>query len=107
MPDINFLILGGSAAIVGAIVQSSVGLGLGLVAAPIVALLFPSLMPGSMLVAACVLPLFTLTREVRHADLTGLGWAFGGRLVGTPLGVWVVAAVPARVLGMAVGGMVL
>src|SRR5918992_1175314 len=85
MPDINFLILGGSAAIVGAIVQSSVGLGLGLVAAPIVTLLFPSLMPGSLLVAACVLPMFTLIREFRHADVTGLGWAFGGRIVGTPL----------------------
>lgn len=107
VPDINFLIIGGFAALVGAIVQSSVGIGLGLVAAPIVTLLFPALMPGSMLVAACVLPLFTLAREVRHADLAGLGWAFGGRLAGIPLGVWVVATVPARTLGLAVGGMVL
>jgi uncharacterized membrane protein YfcA len=107
MPDINFLIIGGLAAVVGAIVQSSVGLGLGLVAAPIVTLLFPSLMPGSLLVAACVLPMFTLIREFRHADVTGLGWAFGGRIVGTPLGVWVVAVLPSRVLGVAVGGMVL
>jgi uncharacterized membrane protein YfcA len=107
MPDLNFLVIGGLAAIAGAIVQSSVGLGLGLLAAPIVTLFFPSLMPGSMLVAACVLPMFTLTREFRHADVTGLGWAFGGRLVGTPLGVWVVAVLPSRVLGVAVGGMVL
>jgi uncharacterized membrane protein YfcA len=107
VPDVSFLVIGGLAAVVGAIVQSSVGLGLGLVAAPIVMLLFPSLMPGSLLVAACVLPLFTLTREVRHADISGLGWAFGGRLLGTPLGVWVVAAVPSRALGVAVGGMVL
>jgi uncharacterized protein len=107
VPDVSFLVIGGLAAVVGAIVQSSVGLGLGLVSAPIVMLLFPSLMPGSLLVAACVLPLFTLTREVRHADIGGLGWAFAGRLLGTPLGVWVVAAVPSRALGVAVGGMVL
>jgi uncharacterized membrane protein YfcA len=107
VPETEFLLFGGFAALVGAIVQSSVGLGVGLVATPIVTLLFPELMPGSLLVAAAVLPLATLAREVRHADLGGLGWAFGGRLVGTPLGVWVVAVVPPRVLGMLIGGMVL
>lgn len=107
MPDLSFLIIVGLASIIGSIVQSSVGLGLGLVTAPIVTLLFPSLMPGSLLVVAAVLPLFTLVREVGHVDKAGLGWAFGGRLAGTPLGVWVVASVPSRVLGMAVGGMVL
>jgi uncharacterized membrane protein YfcA len=107
MPEVGFLVIGGLAAIVGAVVQSSAGLGLGLVAAPIVTLLFPSLMPGSLLVAACVLPLFTLAREVRHADISGLGWAFGGRVVGTPLGVLVVTAVSQRALGVVVGGMVL
>src|SRR4051812_33476877 len=90
MPDWDFIAVAGLAAAVGAIVQGSVGLGIGLVAAPLVTLLFPALMPGSVLIAAAVLPLFTLTREARFADWHGLRWAFGGRLVGTPLGVWVV-----------------
>ncbi|MBA9004053.1 sulfite exporter TauE/SafE family protein [Thermomonospora cellulosilytica] len=107
MADLDFLLIGGLAALLGAIVQSSVGLGVGLVAAPVVTLLYPSLMPGAILVAAVVLPLATLSRELRHADLRGLGWAFGGRVAGTPLGVWVVAAVPLRVLGVLVGAMVL
>ncbi|GAA4096431.1 MULTISPECIES: sulfite exporter TauE/SafE family protein [Actinomadura] len=107
MPDLDFLLVGGLAALLGAIVQSSVGLGVGLVATPIVTLLFPSLMPGAILVAAVVLPVATLTREVRHADLRGLGWAFGGRLAGTPLGVWVVAAVPVDALGAVIGAVVL
>ncbi|MFC6885072.1 MULTISPECIES: sulfite exporter TauE/SafE family protein [Actinomadura] len=107
MPHLDFLLVGGLAALLGAVVQSSVGLGVGLVATPIVTMLFPALMPGSILVAACVLPLATLAKEVAHADLKGLGWAFGGRLAGTPLGVWVVAAVPARALGAAIGGVVL
>ncbi|HEV7932159.1 MAG TPA: sulfite exporter TauE/SafE family protein [Actinomadura sp.] len=107
MPDLSFVAAGGLAAAVGATVQGSVGLGLGLVAAPIVTLFFPSLMPGSILVAAAVLPVFTLVREVRFADWRGLRWAFGGRIAGTPLGVWVVAALPPRALGMVVGGMVL
>jgi uncharacterized membrane protein YfcA len=107
MPDLYFIAVAGLAAVIGATVQGSVGLGLGLVAAPVVTMLFPSLMPGSVLVAATVLPLFTLVREVRFADWRGLRWAFGGRLAGTPLGVWVVTVLPPRVLGVVVGGMVL
>ncbi|WP_281690135.1 sulfite exporter TauE/SafE family protein [Pseudonocardia thermophila] len=107
LPEPDFVIIGGVAALVGAIVQSSVGLGVGLVATPIVTLLFPSLMPGSILIAATVVPLLTLSRELRHADLRGLGWAFLGRVAGTPLGVWVVAAVSTQVLGAVVGLVVL
>ncbi|MBE1537637.1 sulfite exporter TauE/SafE family protein [Actinomadura algeriensis] len=103
----DFLIVGGVAALLGAIVQSSVGLGVGLVATPIVTMLFPSLMPGTILVVAAVLPLATLAQEARHAELRGLGWAFGGRVAGTPLGVWLVAAVPARALGIVIGFFVL
>ncbi|TYK45998.1 sulfite exporter TauE/SafE family protein [Actinomadura decatromicini] len=107
MPEIDFLVFGGLAALIGSMVQGSVGLGVGLVATPIVTMLFPSLMPGSILVVALALPVATLAREVGHADLRGLGWAFGGRLVGTPLGVLLVAAVPQRALGIVIGGVVL
>ncbi|MDL4774838.1 MULTISPECIES: sulfite exporter TauE/SafE family protein [Thermomonosporaceae] len=107
MPPPDFLVIAGLAALLGGIVQGSVGLGVGLVATPVVTMLFPSLMPGAVLVAAFVLPLATLAQEVRYADLRGLGWAFGGRFAGTPVGVLVVAVVPARGLGIVVGGMVL
>jgi uncharacterized membrane protein YfcA len=107
VPHLDFLLVGGLAALTGAIVQSSVGLGVGLVATPIVTMLFPSLMPGAILVIALVLPLATLAQEIRHVELRGLGWAFGGRLAGTPFGVWLVAAVPDRVLGVLVGTVVL
>ncbi|SPT63217.1 sulfite exporter TauE/SafE family protein [Actinomadura madurae] len=107
MPHIDFLLVGGLAALAGAIVQSSVGLGVGLVATPIVAMLFPSLMPGAILTVALVLPVATLLQEGGHADLRGFGWAFGGRLAGTPLGVWLVAAAPERVLGIVIGVVVL
>ncbi|TDC49788.1 sulfite exporter TauE/SafE family protein [Actinomadura sp. KC345] len=107
MPHFEFLLFGGLAALIGAIVQSSAGLGVGLVATPIVTMLFPSLMPGSILVMALLLPLATLAQEFRHVDLRGLGWAFGGRLAGAPLGAWLVAAVPARALGIVIGFVVL
>jgi uncharacterized membrane protein YfcA len=107
VPYLDFLIFGGLAALLGAIVQSSVGLGVGLVATPIVTMLFPSLMPGSILVMALVLPVATLAQEFRHAELRGIGWAFGGRLAGTPLGVWLVAVAPDRALSILIGVVVL
>ena len=54
----------------GGFVQSGIGLGLGLIAAPIVTLLDPTLMPGAMLVATAGLPLLILARETLHTDLS-------------------------------------
>ncbi len=104
---IEFLLVAGACVVLGAIVQSGVGLGLGLVAAPVVTLLFPWSMPGALLIGNAVLPLLVLTRDARDADWPGLTWAMGGRLVGTPLGVLAVALVPERAISLAVGGMVL
>jgi len=103
--DIAVLSLTGIAAaiLLGALVQSVVGLGLGLVAAPVVTLLEPRLMPGALLVTGMVLPLVTLVRERREVDWSGFGWAMPGRLVGTLVGAWVVASVSTRDLGVAVG----
>lgn len=91
----------------GGFVQSGIGLGLGLVAAPIVTLLDPALMPGSMLVAAAGLPLLILAREAWHTDWGGVSWALAGRMAGTLGGIWVLATVSLRALGIVVGGMVL
>lgn len=91
----------------GSLVQGSVGLGLGLVAAPVVTLADPRLMPGLMIWLGTVLSFVMLAREWRDTDWRGLAWAFAGRLPGTVLGVAVVAVVSARVLGALVGVMVL
>src|SRR5438876_8197601 len=90
----------------GGFVQSGVGLGLGLVAAPVVTLLDPALMPGSMLVAGAALPVLILAREARHTDWPGVSWALGGRLVGPAAGIWLVTAVPAPAVGGLVGAAV-
>ncbi len=107
MPHLEFLVFCGLAALIGAVVQSSVGLGVGLVATPVVTMLFPSLMPGAILVMALLLPFATLAQESGHADLRGIGWAFAGRVAGTPAGVWLVAAVPDRALSVVIGFFVL
>jgi uncharacterized membrane protein YfcA len=84
----------------GGLVQGAVGLGLGLVAAPVATLVHPALMPGVMLWLAAAYPLLTLAREGRATDWRGLKWAFVGRLPGTMIGVAVVAVVSARLLSL-------
>ena len=59
--------------VVGAAVQGLVGLGL--VAAPVVTLLEPALMPDLLLWLALLLPLVTLVREHHEIDWPRLGWS--------------------------------
>lgn len=107
MPPTTVFLVAGIAAVLGALVQSGVGLGLGLVASPVVTLIDPALMPGSMLVAGSVLPVLILAREARHADWPGVSWALAGRLAGTAAGIWILTMVPLRALGILVGTAVL
>lgn len=107
MPTLTVILLAGVIVTAGALVQGGVGFGLGVVAAPTLTLLDPSLMPGALLVAATVLPVLLFAREPRHTDWKGLSWAFAGRLAGTVAGAAVVAVLSARALGAVVGAIVL
>lgn len=102
-----FLLLTATAVLVGAAVQSMVGLGLGLVAAPVISFLDPTLMPGTLLISASVLPVLTLLQEWRQVDWRGMAWGLPARVPGTLIAVWVVAGLEPRALAAFVGVMVL
>lgn len=93
--------------LIGAFVQGGIGLGVGLVGSPVAAIVDPSVMPVAILFAAVVLPLLTLATEWRHVDVRGAGIALAGRVCGTLVAVWLLAGLPPRPLGIAVGVMVL
>jgi uncharacterized membrane protein YfcA len=93
--------------VLGATVQNLVGLGLGLVAAPVVTLFTPELMPQLMLVLAAVLPALTLLDSHDDIDWRGLAWVLPARVPGTVLGVLLLGWFSDRALGVAVGVMVL
>jgi hypothetical protein len=79
----------------GAAVQGSIGFGLGIVGAPLLALLDPRLVPGPVLLAALLLTGLVAWRDwhaVRGADLA---WTVPGRLLGTAVAVLVLRVVPA------------
>jgi uncharacterized membrane protein YfcA len=95
------------ALLAGATVQALVGLGLGLVAAPVVTLVAPELMPELMLWLAFAYPMVTLLVEREDIDWRGLGWSLPTRVLGTGLGVAAVATFTTGQLGVAVAVMVL
>jgi uncharacterized membrane protein YfcA len=93
--------------LVGAFIQAVAGLGMGLVAAPTVALLDPSLMPGLPLWFGLFVATLSLAGEHRHVDWRAIRWTLPARAVGTVPGLWLVAAFTSAQLGVAVAVMVL
>lgn len=97
----------GLAVLAGGVVQSTIGFGMAVVAAPIVVLLAPELMPASLLVPSLALPVLQLVRGARDVAWHPLGWALGARTLMTPVGVAVVAIVSARAIAALVGVLIL
>ena len=95
------------ALLVGAVVQGSIGFGLNLIAAPVLALVDPDLVPGPAIVLAFVLTLLVAGREWRDVDLRDVQWAFLGRIPGSLAGAAAVAVLSPRSLSLAIGVTVL
>jgi uncharacterized membrane protein YfcA len=77
------------------------------VAAPFVIWAKPELMPGSMLLCGFIMPLTQLAFFWRDIDWRSFRPAIVGRLLLTPVGVWVVAASSPRLIALMVGVLVL
>jgi uncharacterized protein len=87
--------------------QGSIGFGIGLVAAPVVTLIDPSLLPGMLIMLAFVLCLVVAVKERASINLHGTGWALLGRVPGTVAGGYLVSVLPDRWLALLLGVVVL
>ncbi|OQO93793.1 sulfite transporter TauE/SafE [Saccharomonospora piscinae] len=101
------ILLAGLALACGALVQGAVGYGMNLIAAPLLTLVDPRLVPVPLLVIALAHALLTVAREHRHVDWRGVGFVTAGRLPGTALGVLAVALLAPRAFAGAVAVAVL
>lgn len=84
-------------------VQGSVGFGANMLAAPVLALLDPDLVPGPIFLAAGVLTVATAVRERDAVEWPTVGWATVGRVPGAIAGAFVLAAISDRTLQLMVG----
>ena len=75
-----------------ACLQASSGFGMGMLAAPVIALINPALLPATLILLALLVTFMVTVRERQSLDLRGTGWALVGRVPGSILGAWLVAA---------------
>jgi uncharacterized membrane protein YfcA len=85
---------------VAAALQASIGFGMGMFAAPIVALIDTDLIPVMILTLALIVTAWTVALDRKHVDVTGTGWALAGRIPGSLVGAFLVAALPNRALAI-------
>lgn len=80
--------------------QASIGFGIGMLSAPVVALVDPSLIPGTLIMVATLVTILVLARERQDIDLHGAKWALIGRVPGTLAGALLLALLPERGLAI-------
>jgi uncharacterized membrane protein YfcA len=95
------------AILVASCLQASIGFGIGMLAAPVVALVDPALIPGTLIMVATLVTLMVVVREREDIDLHGTGWALLGRVPGTIAGAVMLAMLPHRALALLLAGVVL
>jgi len=87
----------------GATAQGVVGLGLNLLAVPLVAIIDPGAVPGAFVLMGVPLSLAIAVRERHEIDRAGLRWVIAMRVPGTVVGVVIVSLVSQSALLVAVG----
>jgi uncharacterized membrane protein YfcA len=88
---------------IGAVLQGSLGIGLGFVAVPLLVLLNPVFIPGPLLLSALLLTLLISFREHRSIEFSGIQWAIAGRTMGTILGASLLSVIPEKKLSLLFG----
>lgn len=100
-------VLAGLAVAFAACVQASVGFAYALLAAPLLALVQPSLVPGPVIVSSFVLSALTAWREHTSIDRPGVATTLLGRLPGSVLAGVAIHWLPAASYELLFGGVTL
>ena len=88
---------------IGSACQASVGIGMALVAAPVLALVEPRFIPGPMLLAGVLLAGATAYRDRGSVNARGLGISFVGLAGGTLIGAFLLKALSGPMLSKVFG----
>lgn len=95
------------AVLLASCLQASIGFGMGMLAAPVVAVVDPTLIPGTLIMLATLVTLLVSVREREAIDLSGAKWALVGRVPGTIAGAVLLAALPEKGLAVMLAAVVL
>lgn len=89
--------------VVASTVQAASGFGQGLIAAPLLRLLHPPLLPGPIVFVGFVTAIGVALRNSRRRDLPEMAPALSGRIVGNAIAFGLLAALSERGLSIAIG----
>ena len=92
---------------VASTVQSSAGIGQGLIAAPLLRLIEPDLLPGPIVIAGFLTTVVVATRDGQPRDLRQVSPAIIGRFTGGLIAIGLLATLSERGLTIAIGIIVL
>ncbi|WP_372500600.1 sulfite exporter TauE/SafE family protein (plasmid) [Tistrella mobilis] len=93
-------LIAGAVIAVAACLQGTGGIGFGMVAAPVMAILMPELLPGPMLLLGLMVAVLAVTRERAALDPKGLGFALAGRLPTSIAAATLIGILPVRDLSI-------
>jgi len=100
-------LLGGLTILLGAVTQGTTGIGFGLIAAPILMLINPIFVPGTILFLAFFVSILVARRERHSIDRKGLTLAVIGRIIGAVTAGLTMAVIPTAMFGFIFGVLVL
>lgn len=106
-PSTDVLLWASAIVGLGAAVQGSVGIGFGLIAAPLLAQFDTRFVPAPIIISAMVLVILTALRDRHGIDLSGVGWATLGRIPASALGAVTVVSLGASDLQLMIAIIVL
>ncbi len=101
--EISVLIYCAIALAVGCFVQSSIGFGMAIVAAPIIFLFEPRFVPGTITYMGLLLALTNTYQYRRSISYRGLGAAFAGRVPGTFVAGWLLIVMSSAQIAIVLG----
>lgn len=93
--------------LIAACLQGSIGFGMGMLAAPFIALIDTTLLPVIVIALAMIITAIVTVLDRGSLDLRGAGWALAGRVPGSILGAGLLTVMSATVLSWAVAVTVL
>jgi uncharacterized protein len=92
---------------IGATVQATIGIGVGMIASPVLALADPDFIPAAIVISILPLAFAVAWVDRVHIEMRGVGFALVGRVPGVVVGALVVAAVSDELLAVMVAVSVL
>ncbi len=91
----------------GAFVQGAVGFGMAIVAAPMLYVIEPMLVPGPLITAALMQGVLSTRKYFDHIDFSALRFAILGRVPGSIIGAGLLTQVSSSAMSLVLGGTVL